>query len=147
VTFATGAGAQAWSYSDNVGYSTTDTITVTVTDPARTTVTKTASATTGPPPPPPSVSVAKGAHCGPGTTLPCQTPEVCNNSDCYRITVVTSGFSTNVTCNLNSSLGSGGWYAFTMGGNATDATPYWFGAPGGWVSATCNGVTGTYNNW
>jgi hypothetical protein len=109
-------------------------------------VTRTATATTGVAPP--TVSVVKGAHCGPGTGLNCQTPDVCNNNHCYRITVITANFTSNVTCTLNSSIGSGGINTpFTMGGNATKATTYWFGAPGGWVSATCNGVTGQSAPW
>jgi hypothetical protein len=146
VQFTTGTGAGTWSYTDNVGYSVNDTITVTVSDPGRTTVTKSLSQVSGAKPP--SVTVVKGAHCGPGTGLNCQSPEVCNNSDCYRITVITADFTSNVTCTLDSSIGAGGINTpFTMGGTATKATTYWFGAPGGWVSATCNGVRGQSAPW
>jgi hypothetical protein len=145
-TFTTGNGAGSWQYTDNVGYNATDNITVTVSDPGRPTLTQSTSATT--PPPPPTVTVSVGGACGPGVGTTCLgDPGGGCSSTCHYITVTTANFSGSQTCTFNSSLGSGGFVTLPIGANETKQSNNWFGGHGGWVEATCGGVTGRYNNW
>jgi hypothetical protein len=146
-TFTTGNGVWSQGFTDNVGYSTTDYITVTVSDPGRPTLTQTASRTSDPPPP--TVTVSPGTACGPSTATACPSdPGPAQggcSSTCYFIRVVTANFPGNVTCTFNSNLGSAGWNPLTFGPNENRQTNYWFGSS--WVTVTCGGVSGTYNNW
>jgi hypothetical protein len=132
-TFTTGAGAWSWSGADDVGYSSGDTITVTVSDSGRATVT--GSRTQNTPPPPPTVTVTKGAPCGQTCVAKGCT------SGCRYIHVQTANFGGAVTCTFNSREGNGGFVAQQFGANENKDSWNFYGYPGGWVEATCGGVT------
>ncbi|GIH05585.1 hypothetical protein Rhe02_36520 [Rhizocola hellebori] len=101
-----------------------------------------ASATTNPAP---QVTVTTG------TIAPSRTG--CSGSACRYIVVTVNNFAPNTgySCTFNSSSGSGGFstYNFTTNssGHFSGQTLNSFGVSSGWVSATCNGVTGTRNPW
>jgi hypothetical protein len=138
-TFTTGVGQFNWSSSDTMGYSATDTITVTVSDPGRTTQSASAQATT--PPPPPAVTVSKGAACN-GACAP-----NCKSSACAYIEVHLSNFSGSVTCSFNSNGAGPAFVNQTFPGNGDFQSKDYFGYPGDWVTATCNGVTSPQYTW
>lgn len=130
------------SVADTVGFSASDTVTVTVSDPGRATVTGSKTQTTGPPPPPPpSVKVSEGALCG--NTC---TSQGCTSS-CRFIHVQTANFGGSVTCSFNSSAGPGGFVNETYGANDSKDSVDFFGFHGGWVEATCGGVSSGETPW
>jgi hypothetical protein len=83
------------------------------------------------------VTVSQGASCNGGCAG-------CTDSSCAFIHVQTANFSGTVTCTDDSSNGHAGWLSFTMGGNAARDAPNYYGYPNTTVTATCNGVTGSY---
>jgi hypothetical protein len=134
------------TYTDgSIGYSTTDTITVTASDPdptnGRSNVTSSGSTTTvGPPPPPQTVSLSASSASANGKPG-------CSNSHCHFIVVTLSGFSGSVTCSFDSREGPAGFINETFGGNGTYQSFDYYGWSGGWVSASCNGVSSGQQGW
>lgn len=139
-TFTTGVGVFNWSSSDNMGYSATDTITVTVSDAGRGSLSSTAQATT--PPPPPTVNVLKGPACGSACAA-----KGCTSSACAYIDVQLGNFTGTVTCSFNSNGAGPNFVNETFSGNGTWQSYDFFGYPGDWVTATCNGVTSPQYTW
>ena len=89
---------------------------------------------------PPAVLLSKGASAmgRPG----------CSSSACRYIVVELRNFPSgaSVTCTFNSREGSVGFVTWTRstdgaGNRAPESSGNYYGYPGGWVEATCNGVT------
>nr|NLI48894.1 hypothetical protein [Propionibacterium sp.] len=84
-----------------------------------------------PPPPAPSVTVSKGANA--------QGQPGCDSSYCRYVVATTANFGGNVRCNVDFS----GGVAWTQGPNETRQSLNYYGFPGGTVTVTCNGVSGS----
>ncbi len=77
----------------------------------------------------------------------------CTNVSCAFIGVELTGFpsGTAVRCTFDSSVGSGPFVDLQTkvdaAGHVQAQSTNFFGNPGGWVSATCDGVRGELNPW
>jgi hypothetical protein len=153
-TFQT-SGVDTYSFtttSRDLGFSATEQVTVTIFDdsPGRGSGTRSATSPRTDPEPPPEVSVRRGARCQDNDpSLPnCYTTQGtrCTNNSCGYVNITTSGFDAPVTCTINSSDGA---YAGRRGpyGNGSRDTSAYFGFRGGWVQATCGGITSPRYTW
>ncbi|GIH09441.1 fibronectin type III [Rhizocola hellebori] len=106
-------------------------------------VSPTASASARTDPPPGVVTVAKGASA--------QGQPGCSSPPCAYVVVTLSNFSPNTAyaCDINSAHGDLFDVTVTTNGsgNGSRQALSYYGYPTGWVSATCNGITGTRNPW
>jgi hypothetical protein len=134
------AGSASHDYGT---YSTAYSVTVTAVDAAgQTSAAGSSSATTGgapaSPPPSPTVTASEGASA--------QGQPGCSSSACHYIVVTLSNFSGNVACSFNSREGASGFVNETFG-NGSHQTYDYYGYHGGWVTATCGGITSGQATW
>jgi hypothetical protein len=128
-TFTT-LGAWSWVHDYVVPYGTDEQAHLGITDSAgRPTPPQVHSQVQSSDPLPVSVSVSKGASA--------VGRSGCSDPSCAFIVATTANFTSNVSCTANSREGSGGFFSWTQGANATRQSPDYYGYPGGWVSVTC----------
>lgn len=136
-------GVGTWSRTVTVdlnAYESSRAFSATASDGTRSAGPVSVTLTSGPKPVPKTVEV----HAGTFENVP--GPNGCYSARCHHLKVTTSGFSGNVTCQISDSWKFGAYgSSWTQGGNETKEIDLIFG--GYWIKVTCDGVTGTNNNW
>ncbi|WP_052336853.1 Ig-like domain-containing protein [Nocardioides alkalitolerans] len=100
--------------------------------------------------PDPTVAVSRGDACRDRTANPCRSRpsdgSECLVDSCGRIVISMEGFTSNQTCTINTNTG-GGFGQKGPYGNGRHQTSAYYGFPGGWVTATCGGITSPRYTW
>ncbi|MCB0907508.1 MAG: fibronectin type III domain-containing protein, partial [Nocardioidaceae bacterium] len=131
----------------DLGFSVTEEVTVTVTDKprGRSIAPLKVSATTEAQPAP-IVKVTRGDKCDDSGANPCHPPASgdpdCTDASCGFITVEVHNFFGPVTCTITAQ-GEGVLGTVDLADGDTKQTQFYFGVPGRWVDADCQGPGST----
>lgn len=127
----------------DLGFSVTEKITVSVTDrPRGRSIPDQVVSQTTDPQPAPIVKVTRGDKCDDSGANPCHPPASgdpdCTDASCGFITVQVQNFFGPVTCTITAQA-EGTLGTVDLADGDTKQTQFYFGVPGRWVQADCQG--------
>ena len=132
----------------DLGFSATEKITVSVTDrPRGRSIPDLVVSKTTDPQPAPIVKVTRGDKCDDSGANPCHPPASgdpdCTDGSCGFITVQVQNFFGPVTCTITAQA-EGTLGTVDLADGDTKQTQFYFGVPGRWVQADCQGPGSTH---